>query len=431
MYNGFLVKWHTDVNYEDRTVAWAMDINTDKKKLENAAIKDDFTNKGLLLKADTVVITDSKGAKLVAGSDYKLENKGEAGFEIKFLKTVTDHLRLSYVTDYDTTQTVDGKNTFINKAQMTTTVNGKDFTIDGEATFTPEKESQNNGYKSGSYDYVKKQFNWTLGVNYNKEKVNKLVIKDVSPEGLKPLLDSFKVVKLNLANGGVGTDAGEFKNFTVVEKVIDGKPGFVLTFNEPISSAYKITYSSIDEDGVISKEYNNKASVEGTKKSSELTAKVPVTHGGELTSKRGVQDGDVIKWTVAFNMSQSNLTNATLIDTPTENTFVLEDSFKVFKATPTSDGKFQKGEEIAKSFYTVKIKDNGSFELKFNKDIKEAYYIEYDSYINAADGEFVANTAYAKSNEVTSDKSPSKESIKVVLTTSEGSGSGKTGFIND
>ncbi|MEG0291056.1 MAG: collagen binding domain-containing protein, partial [Erysipelotrichaceae bacterium] len=285
--------------------------------------------------------------------------------------------------------------------------------------------------KHGEYDYDKKQINWSVGVNYNREKISKLIVEDSSPEGLKLIDGSIKVMKLELNAGGKGKEVSEFKNFTVEKITVNGKPGMRIIFNEAISSAYKITYSTVDEDGLIAKEYTNKAVVSGTKKPSTLTAKVPVLHGDEYTEKRAVQEGDLINWTVNYNFAQSKLTDATLVDKPSANTLVLKDSFHVFKAVSNVNkpGEFIKGEGLSTSLYDVKLSDDGSFKLKFKKEINEAYMIQYQSYINDVDGSYIENTAYATSKQISNEKNPSKESIQVVLSSASGSGSGETGAV--
>ncbi|GEK33725.1 collagen binding domain-containing protein [Kurthia sibirica] len=429
--NSFLIKVKGKENYEDKTIAWNVTINYDKKILSNVRITETYPNGGLLLRPSTVVIKNSADVALVVGTDYTLTDNKENGFDITFLKDVTDKLTISYVTDYDTTKTINGKNTFKNKATVTETINGTDYKADGEATFTPGTESQNNGFKSGDYDYSKKVFKWTLGINYNQESIAQLVVTDSSPQDLITDLNSFKIVKLDLTAGGVGVEAGEFTNFTVVAEQINGHAGFRLIFNEAISSAYKITYEAKDEDEIIIKEYTNNATVTGPKTPSKLTAKIPVLHGDEYAIKHGKQDGDVINWSVDFNFAQSSLTHASLIDKPSDNQFILQESFHVYFAEPSSTkkGEFVKGDELSPTLYDILMNDDGSFRLKFKQDIHEGYFIEYQSYINAPTGAIIENKVYAQSDQAGTETNPSSEKITVVLTNSGGTASGETGAV--
>lgn len=396
--------------------------------MENVEITEQFGNGGLTLVPASVTVKNAAGENI----PYTLTpvTSPENGFKITIDSEINEKVIIKYKTNFDATTTIDGRNTFSNYVLITGKMNGDWDAGFDEASVTPGEKSQNNGYKSGDYDYAEKVFTWKMGVNYNKEKVNELVVTDSSPEGLVADLNSIKIFKLDLSSGGEGVHVGApFEDFTKEAIDVGGKPGFKITFDVPIEDAYQIIYEARDEDGVIEGEYNNIATVEGTKNSSELTAKVPVTHGGELAVKSGQQDDDLINWSVRFNFSQSTLTDAMLVDQPSENQFVLVDSFHVYKAVPTSEGKFKKGDELSPTLYTVTIAEDGSFKLEFKEEIDEGYYIEYQSYINTPTGDIIGNIAWAEALQTNSKEKPTSEKVKVVLTNSSASGSGETGSI--
>ncbi|MBQ0139237.1 MAG: LPXTG cell wall anchor domain-containing protein [Kurthia sp.] len=425
--NTFIAKDHGSINYETKTIPWTLTINEDKKTLTEVVITEIFTNKGLMLIESSLTVQTATGVDV----PYTLVNKGANGFEIHVIGEVTEKIIVKYKTEFDTTKTSNGKNTFSNAASVSGKYNGNIFLGIDTDSITPGEKSQNNGYKSGDYSYLNKVFTWKIGVNYNKEHVEQLVVEDTSPEGLQVILSSIRIYSLDLTNGGEGKHKDEFTNFTVIEKDIDGKPAFVITFNEPIDDAFQIVYDSEDADGIIEGEYNNDAVIKGTNKESDVHAKVPVLHGGELAVKSGKQDEDVINWQVQYNFSQSSLSNAQLVDQPSANQFVLEDSFHVYEAIPdaANTGKFKKGEEISATLYDVEIAEDGSFKLNFKQDIHEGYYIEYQSYINAAPGEYIENKAWAESDQKSSESKPTSEKVKVVLTNSSASATGETGSL--
>ncbi|MBO1914784.1 hypothetical protein J4G37_59405, partial [Microvirga sp. 3-52] len=66
-----LFKSHGNANYADKTVDWTISFNHDAQKMNNVVLTDVFTNAGLTLLPDTLVITNDKGT-LKKGVDYNL-----------------------------------------------------------------------------------------------------------------------------------------------------------------------------------------------------------------------------------------------------------------------------------------------------------------------------------------------------------------------
>ncbi|MBQ0140633.1 MAG: LPXTG cell wall anchor domain-containing protein [Kurthia sp.] len=442
-------KKHNGMDYEKNEVSWTIDIFASKDKvIESGAILTDVYNEPytrMNLIKESLVITMGTTV-LVENTDYTFISNDENGFKIEFLRNLTENVVLKYKTIPDST-TSSYKPPGINASDPSVIVHYNTAEFKGNTTtgvainstdsdyIYAGKYAQTNGYKNGSYNYADKQFIWNIGINYIKEKVNNLVVEDFSPQGLQVIKDSIEIYTLDLSDSNNGGNPGvknkKFTNFKVEESVKDGQPSFKIIFLEPVQDAFLITYKSFDADGVIEANYTNKAVVSGSKRPGNFTATVPVVNGGKYTAKSGKQVDDVINWTVKYNFTQSTLSNAKLVDEPSDNQMVLKDSFHVYQAIASTknDGDFTKGNEIPATDYRVDIATDGSFKLNFVNDISSAYFIEYQSYINASPGDTLINKVWAEATEKSTVDTPSTEAVKVVKTNAFGSGTGEVGSL--
>jgi LPXTG-motif cell wall-anchored protein len=448
---GILTKIRTtnasETNYKDKTTQWHVTFNKDEFYMNNVKLTDTFPNKGLLLLPDTLKIERAVGegrVALIAGVDYELTNNGDAGFELTFLKPINEAHYISYLAEFDYDARADKKlNFFTNKAQLDWIDEaGEEKTKDVTDRFTPDNYTQNNGFKNGSYNAVTKEITWNIGVNYNLKTISNPVVEDYLLNGQELVKDSIKVFKMELTGGTNGTKTGteltldqDYTLSLVNDK--DGNPGWRITFKEKIDSPYLITFKAGLNDKLIKNTYNNTAKLlDGTTEEAKLTANVTVQFGGEYVSKAAAQDNKVINWTININRGQSHISKAKIIDTPSSNQILLEDSFHLYSTKIAANGNVTKDPdtELKRGVdYTLKIKtdDQGSqsFEIQFLHDIDSAFILNYQSYINAENGATLTNSVKLEGEQITTETTESTGTIIVKVSGGSGTGSGETGSL--
>jgi LPXTG-motif cell wall-anchored protein len=441
-----LSKANKGANYKDKTTSWSIELNKDGYLMKEVVLTDEFTNYGLTLMENSLSIKNKEtNQTLVKGSDYTLTLDTDGnGFTIKFNVDIRDPHIIEYITDFDYNTR---KNTDNPKFENMATLQWNDeqdkaHQKTATASLTPDKFTQNNGFKNGSYNAVSKELTWNIGINYNLQTIESPIIEDFLYEDQKLQKDSFEIHQMDLTGGQNGIEKGE--RLTLGEDYsIDyiqddnNNTGFRIKFLQEIDSPYWISYKTSLKDMLILKEYNNTARIlDGLEEIAKLDAKVSVSHGGEYTAKSGAQDGKIINWNVNINFAQSKISNAKLTDTPTNNQILLEESFKLYGTKISENGSVQKDLgnllEIGKD-YTLEIftSDDGtqSFELVFKEDIDTAYILEYQSYISAKNGDAVSNTVKFEGDQITTEETSSNESIIVKISGGSGSGSGETGSL--
>ena len=203
----------------------------------------------------------SRGDEVLSG--YTVDADGNVTFDGE----IDSAYRLIYVTDIDDSAKPNegGNATFRNKA----TFGGDDLEpASAEASVTAKYgkmiEKSSTGYKSDS-----QTFSWTILYNYGEKKIDesKASITDwfFRPLDLHLVSDSLKVIPITFNQNGseqAGTPLTEGKDYTLS----DNGSGFEIKFNQDVTGAYKITYQTEVNSGVIidkSTTYTNTA-VTGT-----------------------------------------------------------------------------------------------------------------------------------------------------------------------
>lgn len=423
------------IDYNKKVVFWTIEFNKDKHEMENVVLKDVFTNGGLTLIPDTVEISG-----LEEGVDYQVVPNDADGFDIRFLKTITEAHTIKYQTNFDYEQRTDKDLKYLqNKATLEWTNPGSDEVLSKDATsnFTPNEYTQAGGYKNSSYNAETQEITWDIVFNYNEQKLADATIEDfiTQSENLTVDLNSIEVYKLQLHWNGSTITKEELVDSNLYEKKIideDGKQGFQIKFKDEITDTYRITYkTSLKDLTFVEKAYDNNATVtDGDKTHSDLNASVSIPHGGKYTTKSGEQDGKIVDWKVDINFSQSKVVNASITDTPSDNQSTLEQSFHLYETTVASDGEVTKGDELTRGEdYTIEFtEDPYSFELKFKNEINEPYILEYQSLILAKVGDKVKNDLTFAGEKVEEGETTSSSSeIEVRRTTGSGTGAGEVG----
>ncbi|WP_312470539.1 SpaA isopeptide-forming pilin-related protein [Neobacillus sp.] len=438
---------YPDTNYIDKTTKWEITFNYDEFYMNKAKLTDIFPNKGLTLVPETLKIEqDVQGKRevLKQGIDYVLTQNKQDEFILTFLKPITETHFISYQTKFDYEARAITNNKYLdNKATLVWEDEaGKQQTQEATARFTPDTYTQNNGFKNGSYNAVTKEITWNIGVNYNLKTLSNPMMDDYILQGQELVEGSLKVYRMDLTGTNNGTKNGTElilgTDYTVTSiKDKDGNPGFRITFKKEINSPHFITYKTSLKDKLIKKTYNNTATLfDGTTEVTKLNASVSVQYGEEYTRKTGTQDNKLINWTVNINFGQSHVSNAKILDTPTPNQILLEDSFHLYATKVAGNGTVTKDQaaELKRDVdykLTIKTDDQGSqsFEVRFLRTIDSAYILDYQSFINARNGDTVSNTVKFEGEQITTEVTESTQKVVVKLSGGSGTGSGETGSL--
>lgn len=450
-------KTNTGADYAAKTTTWKLNVNGNNYQLNDAKIVDTFDNEGLTLQQDSFrVFDDTTGTYLSKDSDYVLTpNSDGNGFTVDFgggsYKTTTDSFTITYTTNFDYSKlkqdnlpsVVKDKTRFYNTSILNwNTVEGDSSTQKSStstAYFDPGDYTKANGFKNGSYDPSTKEITWNIGIDYNNISLTNPIVTDQLNDGQKYVSGSLHVYKMNLTSSqnGYSTDSNEFTNYTPTAPAADNSNTLTVKFNSPINSPYYITFKTSLDGQIVNTNYNNTASFrDGTGPATDLSASVQPISGNQFVTKTGAQgtgtDADKVNWSVVINPSQSTITkDVVLKDNPSNNQILLPGSFVLYPATYSSDGKLQKGTGIPLTpntdtdpnqlqGYTLSI-DNSqanvdgtqAFNVQFDGAINSAYILEYQTLINANNGDQLTNSASLSGNNIQTITTPTSYPVTV------------------
>ncbi len=426
-------KDHPYTDYNKKTTTWMISFNIDSHLMKDVKLVDTFLNKGLTLIPETLRIT-TQGKELVKDTDYKLINKGEDGFEIEFLHEISTPHYIQYETNFNYDAREDKNKDYLNNKAVITWIDesSEEKSKEATATFTLDSYTKSNGFKHGSYNAVTKEITWSIGINYNLRTLAAASVVDEIQGNQIIDQNSLKVYKMTLTGGENGTKQEEAVENSDYEIVWDptGQPGFRVNFLKEINSAYLIEYKTSLEDQLIKEKYDNKATLyNNTVKVTDVTASVSVLNGGKYTGKTGEQKGKIIDWNIEINFGQSKVSNAKVVDTPSENQIPLEQSFHLYSTIVGENGSVKKGKELEQGTdYTLEFTNDG-FVLAFKEDIDKPYILAYQSLILAKVGDTVHNDVKFTGDQITIETTESKSSLTVKRTTGIGTGTGEVGSL--
>ncbi len=435
-----LFKNYKDPNYKDKTVEWQISFNHDRQKMSNVVLEDVFTNKGLTLLKDeesgNFFRIQKEGGALEEGTDYIISKNEADQFVIQFKHPITEPHWINYTTTFDYDQLANKSEDFINQAHLSwDDANGESKDKSAKNKFTPDEYTKQNGFKNGSYNAVTKEITWNIGVNYNLKTLDNAVVKDFIQGNQQLLQDSITVHLMELTGGKNGTKKkeavpGEDYSIEFMENE-QGEPGFQIHFVKEINQPYLIEYkTSLKDLDLVAKNYHNTANLyNGNQQETELDASVSIPYGGKYTEKSGNQNGKMIDWKININFGQSQVSNATIDDKPSNNQALLEDSFRLYATSVDEAGKVTKGEllELNKD-YTLDLEQNPeTFTLKFTEEINEPYILEYQSMILEKPGKTVSNNISFNGENIDEVINESQDTVKVERTNGMGEGTGEIG----
>lgn len=432
-----LTKNHGTPNYKNKTIPWRITFNKDQQTMNNLLLKDTFTNEGLTLQKDSLKVTTGNTV-LEEGTDYQIVEHAN-GFDIQFTKEIKTEHTITYTTSFDYEKRADKDQKNLRNHVKLEWVNedGKDLTKENQSVFTPDTYTQSNGFKNGTYDAKKKEITWNIGVNYNLKHLEEAKIEDFIQGNQRLLKDSIIVYSLDLQGGENGAEekevlAKEHYDIKFLENE-KGESGFEVIFKHAIDSPYKITYqTSVEGMDLVQKTYENKATLyDGKTKESDVNAVVSIPNGGKYTSKSGNQQGKVIDWKLNINFGQSTIQDATIIDHPSSNQAIIENSFHLYSTTIDEKGQVTKKEELEKGKdYELDLEfDPDSFQIKFKEEITRPYILEYQSLILDKVGSTLQNEVTFRGENVKEIKKESEASIVVKRTAGMGDGTGAIGAL--
>ncbi|MGW6677415.1 SpaA isopeptide-forming pilin-related protein [Bacillus altitudinis] len=432
-----LTKNHGTPNYKNKTIPWHITFNKDQQTMNNVILKDTFTNEGLTLQKDSLKVTTGNTV-LEEGTDYQIVEHAN-GFDIQFTKEIKTEHTVTYTTSFDYEKRADKDQKNLRNHVKLEWVNedGKDLTKENQSVFTPDTYTQSNGFKNGTYDAKKKEITWNIGVNYNLKHLEEAKIEDFIQGNQRLLKDSIIVYSLDLQGGENGAEekevlAKEHYDIKFLENE-KGESGFEVIFKHAIDSPYKITYqTSVEGMDLVQKTYENKATLyDGKTKESDVNAVVSIPNGGKYTSKSGNQQGKVIDWKLNINFGQSTVQDATIIDHPSSNQAIIENSFHLYSTTIDEKGQVTKKEELEKGKdYELDLEfDPDSFQIKFKEEITRPYILEYQSLILDKVGSTLQNEVTFRGENVKEIKKESEASIVVKRTAGMGDGTGAIGAL--
>jgi len=388
------------IDYQNKTMSWKIVANQAGYNLDAGTVfTDTFTDKNLTLKEDTLEVKVGN-TTLVKGTDYTLTNKNDkTGFEITLKNATNKLIEITYDTDYDIRHVGENTIQYRNEVQMENSALSKVSSDWDEQNIHSEQKA--NGKKEGYYNYAKKTFHWDVELNFNYNDLKNAVFEDKLPDTQTVQNIVVQIGELD-ANG-----------FFIGKRTIDipntsGKANEIKLELGDIDSPYKVTYESVDSDGIFP--HGNPVSITNTAtltseagKNASWTETVDVSHTDKILNKMGNQaekGSAVANWNFEFNYAQSKLDNVVITDTVGNDAegnpeqMILEDTFKVYKValsgkTPSSPAEDKK--LLAPSEYTLNVDmKNGTFTLDLG-NVTGAYYVEYETVFTGPSGSDAKN----------------------------------------
>ncbi|CAM3432303.1 collagen binding domain-containing protein [Marinicrinis lubricantis] len=426
---------NNSTNYSNRQIEWTIKLFGGINKFDSGVVLNDYLGDNLLFLPETLVVESASGAPSVYEVVYTDLNYG-SDFSIHFAGSIHETVTIKYKTSYKDLGS--GIAEFRNDASLDWIgVNVQEDYKSVTRSFAPNDAAKGNGFKKGAYDATSKTIKWELGLNYNSQEITAPVVVDPLQAGQKYEDGSVRVYEMNIAeDGSYSYDEEHPIDANLYNVDLDPETNtLTVSFKQVIDSPYVMTFETTYDGSLIDQNQVSNSAVlkdNDTPVTKPLLATVSIKHGGEYILKEGTQDGAHINWTVYINRAQSYVNHATIMDTPSSNQLLIQDSFKLYDTDVAVNGTVTKGEELVEgvdgdyrlSIQTDSVNGTQSFELKFNNPIDSPYILEYRSLIDAEDGESVTNeVSFAGENIDTVTKETETE-VTVEFSQGGGTGSG-------
>ncbi|WP_314208731.1 SpaA isopeptide-forming pilin-related protein [Vagococcus salmoninarum] len=447
VYQNGLVKSVKDYDYTNETIDWQLTVNQSKYTMKNWKLEDIFANKGLTFLAETleVRLNDADGEVLKAGTDYDVSPKPDkAGFDLALIgkyATTNETLYISYRTSYDKNELADKSRGFYNRAIATwTDTNDGTHKNDVGAEHKPNAETFNNGSKSGVYDAETKLITWTINVNYNRKEIIDGYISDKINGNQKYVAKSAELKEFTVDKNGNIQTGKVISDAAVTEPTAENKATLKVSLPSPSEKmGYQLTFQTSLAGEIIEKQdsYKNTAEFYTEKGLQDtLTADVTIKNGGTFATKRGNQNQENEKqadWEIRANESQSTVSGFTVIDEPSLNQVIKEETVKITEMKTDKNGDQSYTDKVLtrdEDYSLVITQDlatgQETMTISFLKEITKTYGISYSTDLLLTDGDNTLTnkvSAYGDNEKVTVENV--SEKINVYYTDHDGTSSGK------
>ena len=445
-----LVKDTSSINYSTKKIGWSVYININEYDIKDFTLTDTYVNQGLTF--DSIIVRDITLGTVVDPSNYTFtktfDGSIETGFTLTFIGSyaqTSNYLRADIVTNYDfnTKLTASPNNRFINSARLNWTDSDDIPRIDTtSANRDVNEETLRNGQKSGNYNAITKEITWTVRVNYNNDPYETPRLEDTIQAGQVFVPGSLEIYEYIVNANGTMSKIGNALDLALFDNLVypDESNGFKLGIDLPIDSGkrYQIEFKTTLENQLIVASYANEAVFSNGALRHSLPASVSVANGGKFVTKSGSQAGSLIKWSIAINEAQSWIQNATIVDIPSTNQILLEETFNLYPTNINANGTYtinRTNPLIRGTDYTLTINTNSTtgaqtFTLVFINDIRRTYILEYDSQISTTPSNLsITNEVALNGNGVTFEDNGGDAQLVINIDSAGGSAVGTKGSL--
>lgn len=440
---GLVNKETEGIDYDNKQIYWAIDINRNNYKMKNYVLTDTYLNRGLSLDVDSFTVFNKTTNKELTKNEYTLTVNSDGNEEIGYTLTfkaeeTSDNISVTFKTDYDINALKDDTRLiFVNEATLKwTDDSGTEHENSSEARQTVNNETINNGRKFGKYNAITKEITWQADVNYTSEKTNSARLVDKITERQGYLEGSLEIYLYTVdREGNISREEQlTLDDFEIQYPGKDNDYTLIVNFPDNSDSKYSVVFRTSVENVEVKNLYKNTATFENGKLTRSLKASVTIANGNKFVSKSGVQNGDYVDWSIRINESQSTIKDAKIIDEPSMSQIILEDSIKLYPVIVQENENYTIDYDnplVLNEDYTLEIvveEDRHHFIIEFLGIIDRTYVLEYSSQISLdVDENDITNRVKLLGNEFSKETGEDSTTIVIDVNQTSGSARGKKG----
>ena len=390
-YKGPIKKNGPFSNGSDQIYNWNIEYNYNEKNHKAGSYIDDTMSEAIELVGGSVKLykisfdkdgNEIKGDQLKEGEDYKLvpDPNNPQKFRIEFLKDIDYAVKVEYQTkvkDY-----VDG-NVPIDNSVITDT--GDSSKSGGDAT-------QQGIVKNidGAIDYKNREIPWKIDINNAGYLMENWSLEDTMSEGLTFLEETFQIKDVTTGNTlSKGTD------YTLEPTATGFKVSFEGKLKDGTDHKYQITYKTKFDTSVIDNGSGHEGDINFVNNASMTWND---ENGGDHTNSdhkdfkpippfqyNGQKSGEYnatskkIKWTIAVNFNQQELSNASILDPISDDQNYVSGSAKVYEATINKNGTYTLGAEVTSDMGIKIVESKGSVKVELPDGSTKAYVLIFET----------------------------------------------------
>jgi uncharacterized repeat protein (TIGR01451 family) len=372
---------HKKGSYDASTneITWEIIVNPENVKVEEVNIVD-VISEGQEFIEDSVKINEQDANK----EDYKYDIT-EGKLTYTFLDTIETVQMITFKTKLASMGLESHGKTIVEKNQATFTHDDTQV-VSNEATVVIKPDFIQ---KTGKYDEATKTIKWTINVNNSSQTIEKAVVTDDIPDGLK------------FVDGSVKVDGKEDSNYNLKDKK------FTYTFPGTIKEPHTIEFLTdvVDKDIYLSNEgknFNNTATITDNGNGSASDGS-EVRVYSSIISKHGKgydpSTGE-ITWEIVVNRNKIDIEDAVVTDDIIKGQEYVENSFKIYNYT--TNEKKPNGEISYAPSTSDDSTKTGTLMYAFKESISDTYIITFKTKVtdkNVYAGN--ANRVYSNKSKLT------------------------------